>query len=85
MDREHWIAITHNRSWKSMKTNNSFEESFRNRCSRVWMTERDEMSVLGETVHNRQNNALAMHTGKTFDEIHRDVRPYLGGNFQWLE
>uniref|UniRef100_A0A0A9B8D6 Uncharacterized protein n=1 Tax=Arundo donax TaxID=35708 RepID=A0A0A9B8D6_ARUDO len=39
-----------------METNNLIIECSSNRTCCIWMTQRYKMSVLGETINNRQNN-----------------------------
>jgi hypothetical protein len=54
------------------------------RCS-VGVAEGDEMTVLGEAIHHREDDELVVHSGKALDEVHGDVRPDLGWHLQWLQ
>jgi hypothetical protein len=73
---EHRIAVTDNRRRKSMEANNTFEESLSNGEGRVWMAQRNEMRILGEAIHDRQDDALAINPWEALNEIHRDVCPH---------
>jgi hypothetical protein len=58
-----------------MKPHNLVEEGLAHRCHRVRMPRRDEMCILGQSVHNRQHHGLAIDPWKVFNEVHRDVHP----------
>lgn len=51
----------------------------------VGVAEGDEMAVLGEAIHHREDDILAVHSGKALDEVHGDVRLDLGWHLQWLQ
>jgi hypothetical protein len=47
--------------------------------------ERDEVHVLGQPIHHRQDYRLTVDVWKAFDEVHRYVAPHRGRNEQWLQ
>jgi len=49
------------------------------------VAERDEVCVLGEAVDHREYDGLAAHLREALDEVHGDIRPYLGRNLQRLQ
>ena len=69
MSCEYWITITNDGLWKSMKVNNISEECSGARGSCVWVSKRDEMSKLRESVHHCQNDAFAVDLWKAFNEV----------------
>jgi hypothetical protein len=51
----------------------------------ILVLERDEVGVFGEAVHDGEDDQLAAHLEQPFDEVHRDVRPYLRGHLERLQ
>jgi hypothetical protein len=45
----------------------------------------DEVGVLGEAVHHREDDGLARHLGQPFDEVNGDVGPHLGRHLKGLQ
>lgn len=52
------------------------EERAGNRCCRVWVPERDEVRVIGESVNDGEDDALAMDFRQPLDEVHGNICPY---------
>ena len=50
----------------------------------VGVVEGDEMCVLREAVHHREDDGFARHLGQPFDEVHGDVGPHLGRHLEGL-
>jgi hypothetical protein len=48
------------------------------------VAEGDEVGLLGEAVHHRENDGLARYLGQPFDEVHGDVGPHLGWHLKGL-
>jgi len=42
------------------------------------------MGILGQAIHDGEDDALAMYLGKAFHEIHGDVRPHQRWDVEWL-
>jgi hypothetical protein len=49
------------------------------------VVERNEVRMLGKAIYHCQDDTFAMNTRETFNEIHRDIRPDLLWNLQWLQ
>jgi hypothetical protein len=82
---EHRILVDDNGDRKPVQADHLGEESPSDgRCS-VGVAEGDEMAVHGEAIHHREDDGLAVHSGKALDEVHGDVRPDLGWHLQWLQ
>jgi hypothetical protein len=68
-----------------VEADNLIEERLGNCGGRVGVAEVDKMCILGEVIHHGEDDRLAIDTGESFDEVHRDIHPNQGGNRQWLK
>jgi hypothetical protein len=68
-----------------MKADDVAEEGLGDGLSGVGVGQRDEVAVLAEEVDDGEDDRLALHPGKRFDEIDADVGPHAGGDGQLLE
>jgi hypothetical protein len=84
MTGEHRISITDYGIGKPMETNDVMEESMSDGRRRIRVTQRNEMSILGESVDHSKDDALAMNFGKHLDEIHGNISPNARWHRQWL-
>jgi hypothetical protein len=82
---EDWVAVTDDGAREPMETNDAVEEGLRNRHGNVGVAERNEVGILGETIHNGEHHRLAAHTWKSLYEVHGDVRPNRAGNVEGLQ
>ena len=49
------------------------------------MAQGKEVRVLGKAVHHGEDHALAVHLGKAFNKVDRNVRPDLCGDIERLQ
>jgi len=49
------------------------------------MAQRNEMSRLREPIHHCQDHHLAVHLGKSLNEVHGHIRPDRRRDPQWLK
>ena len=85
MTSEHRVTVTHDGLRKPMKTNDLVEECSCHRRRRVGMAQCNEVGILRESVHHREQHTFAMHLGQSFDEVDGDVSRNTGGDRQRLE
>lgn len=65
-----------------MEADHLIEEDARHCRRRVGVAERNEVGVLREAVDHDEDGCLAVHAGKSFDEVLGDVLPDLRGHRQ---
>ena len=82
---EHGIAIAHDGIREPVQADDVVEESAGDGGRRVRVAQQNEVGVLREPVHHREDDALAMYLGERLDEIHGDVGPNAGGHLQRLK
>jgi hypothetical protein len=68
-----------------MQADDVGEERTGHRSRRVRMPQQDEMGELGELIHHRQDDGLAIDVGKSFNEVHGNVYPYRRRYFKRLQ
>ena len=85
MTSEHRVTVAGDRRGKPVEADDTVEEGPGHGRRRVGMTERDEVSILGEAVDHRENDRLAAHLGEALDEVHGDIRPDLRRHLQGLK
>jgi hypothetical protein len=70
---EHRVPVRHDGLGDGMKVHDLREERLCYGLRRVRVGEGDEVTVLAEPIHYRQDDGFASHLGQSFDEV--DVRP----------
>jgi hypothetical protein len=68
-----------------VQPNYGVKESRCNGGGEVRVPEGNEMSVHGKPIKHRQNDLLAIDTGKYFDEVHGHICPPGGGHIEGLK
>ena len=68
-----------------MKPDDAVEEGAGYRRRGVGVAERNEVCVLSEAADDGENDRLAADLRQPFNEIHGDIRPYLGRYLQRLK
>jgi hypothetical protein len=68
-----------------VKLDNVVEEGLGDGDRGVQVAQRDEVGVLGETVHHSQDDRLAANARKTLDEVHSDVGPHRNRKLKRLQ
>jgi hypothetical protein len=59
-----------------MEANDVSEEGVSDGLSGVGVRQGDEMAVLAEAIHNREDDRLALHLGQRLNEVDADVSPH---------
>ena len=81
---ENRVAVADDGLRKSVEPNNVVEEGAGVGRGGVRLPQRDEVRVLGEPVHDGEDDALAVHLGQGLDEVDGNIRPNSGGDRQGL-
>jgi hypothetical protein len=63
-----------------MKPNDLGEERLGHGLHGVGVRQRNEVGVLAETVHHREDDRLALHLGESFYEVEANVTPHHRGH-----
>lgn len=66
---EYGITIGDNGRRKSMEVEDFVEECSSDACCGVWVTQWNEVSILGQAVNHGEDDAFAVNLGKAFHEI----------------
>jgi hypothetical protein len=67
---EDWITIADDGAWHSREAHNLVKDGACDGCGGVGVTERHEVCVLGEVVHDCRNDCLAVDARKSLDKVH---------------
>jgi hypothetical protein len=68
-----------------VEPDNGVEKCLGDHRRRVRVAEGDEVGIFQKSVHHHQDDRLAADLGETFDEVKRNVAPYAGWYYQWLQ
>jgi hypothetical protein len=76
---EHWIAVRDDGLQNTMEVNDVGEEGVSD-VGGVGVRQGNEMAVLAEAIHEREDDCLALHLGQRLDEVDADVSPHTRRN-----
>jgi hypothetical protein len=82
---ENRVPVADNGGQNAMKPDNLLEEGRRDRRCSIWVTQGNEVGVLGQAIDHCQNHCLAADLQEIVNEIHGDVLPHHGWHIEGLK